>query len=82
MLLNLSLKEEVLEETDAFKYLGAIVGKNGGFLEDVLNRVNEGAKVSGALSKVWRVRSLGINVKRMYLFICSCGWRCQKLLWG
>ena len=63
--MNLSLKEEVLEETDAFKYLGAIVGKNGGVLEYVLNRVNEGAKVSGALSKVWRVRSLGINVKRM-----------------
>ena len=26
--LNLSLKREVLEEVDAFKYLGTIVGKN------------------------------------------------------
>ena len=31
----------------------------------MLNRVNEGAKVADAMSKIWRVRSLGINVKRM-----------------
>ena len=31
----------------------------------MLNRVNEGAKVAEALRRVWRVRSLGINVKRV-----------------
>ena len=31
----------------------------------MLNRVNERAKEADAMSKVWRVRSLGINVKRM-----------------
>ena len=62
---QLNLKGEVLEGVDTFKYLGTIVGKNGGVWGDVLNRVNEGAKVACAISRVWRVRSLGINVKRM-----------------
>ena len=56
--LNLSLKGEVLEEVDPFKYLGGIVGKNGGVEEEVLIRVKEGAKVAGTMSRVWRVRYL------------------------
>ena len=63
--LNLRLNEEILEEVDSFRYLGSIVGKNGGVSEDVISRVNEGAKVSGAMNRIWRVRSLGVNVKRM-----------------
>ena len=54
-----------MEEVDSFKYLGSIVSKNGGVVEDVISRVNEGAKVSGALSRIWRVGSFGIGVKRM-----------------
>ena len=52
----MSLKGEVLEEVDAFKYLGAIVSKNEGVEVRILNRVNEGVKVVGAMSRVWRVR--------------------------
>ena len=63
--IEIYLKGEVLEEVHAFKYLGAIVGKNGGVEEDVLNRVNEVAKVAGAMSRVCRVRSQSINVKKM-----------------
>ena len=63
--LSLSLKGEVLEEVESFKYLGSIVGKNGGAVEDVISRVNEGAKVSGAMSRLWKVRSVGVNVKKM-----------------
>ena len=37
--LNLSLKREVLEEVDTYKFLVAIVGKNEGVQVDVLNRV-------------------------------------------
>ena len=48
----LSLKGEILEDVDSFKYVGSIVSKNGGVLEDVIGRVNEGAKVSGALSRI------------------------------
>ena len=52
-------------KVDSLKYLGATVGKNGGVTEDVKSRVNEGAKVSGAMNRIWKCRSLGINVKRM-----------------
>ena len=38
--MDLSLDEDTLEEVDSFKYLGSIVSKNGGVVEDV----NEGAK--------------------------------------
>ena len=33
--LNLSSKGTVVEEVDAFKYMGAIVGKNGGVHKDL-----------------------------------------------
>ena len=50
---------------DSFEYPGSIVSKIEGVDEDVMGRVNEGAKVSGALSRIWKVRSFGMNVKRM-----------------
>ena len=31
----------------------------------MLNRVNERAKVAGAINKVWVIRSLGINLKKI-----------------
>ena len=46
--INLSLKRKILEEVDACKYMGAIVDKNRRVLGDVLKRVNEVAKESGA----------------------------------
>ena len=46
-------------------YLGAIVSKIGGVVEDVISRVNEEAKVSGALSRIWKVGSFGVGVKIM-----------------
>ena len=63
--LDLSLNEELLEEVDSFKYLGSIVSKNGDVVDDVISRVNERSKVSGALSKIWRVGSFGIGVKKI-----------------
>ena len=38
--------------------------------------MNEGAKVAGAMSRGWRVRSLGINVKGMMdeiIVLCCIG---------
>ena len=31
----------------------------------MISRVKEGAKVSGAMNSIWKVGSLGIDVKRM-----------------
>ena len=63
--MDLSLNGEMLVDEDSFKSLGSILSKNGGVVEDVTSRVNEGAKVSGALSRIWKVGSFGIGVKRM-----------------
>ena len=58
--MDLSLNGEMLEEVDYFKYLGSIVSKNGGAVQDVISRANEGAKVPGALSKIWKFRSFEV----------------------
>ena len=52
---------EMLEEVNSFKYLGSTISNNGGVVEDVISSVNEGANVSGALSRIWRVGSFGIG---------------------
>ena len=49
--------EKCWEEVDSFKYLRTITSKNRGVAEDVIGRVNEGARVSGAMSRIWKVRS-------------------------
>ena len=46
--LDLRLKGEMLEEVDSFKYLGSIVSKNGGVVEDVISRVNVSLGVQAA----------------------------------
>ena len=61
---NFSLNREILEEVDTFKYLGSVVSRNGGVVDDVNARINEGAKVGGALKSVWKVRSVSMGVKR------------------
>ena len=38
--------------------------ENGGVVEDENGRWNEGAKVSGAMNRIWKVRSLDLNAKR------------------
>ena len=55
----------MLEEVESFKYLGSTIGKNGGVVEDVIGRVNDGAKVSDATKRLWKVGFLGVNVKTM-----------------
>ena len=56
---------EMLEEVDFFMYLGLSAGKNGGVVEEEKSRVNEGAQISCTMNRIWKVRSLGIGVKRM-----------------
>ena len=50
--MDLRLNGEMLEEIDSDKYLESIGSRNGGVFEDVINRVNEGAKVLGAFSRI------------------------------
>ena len=59
--LDSSLNEEMLEEVDPFKYLGSVISKNWVVVDDVIMRVNEGAKGSGALSRIWKVGLFSIG---------------------
>ena len=58
--LDLSWNEEILE-VGSLKYLGSIASRNGD-VKNVISSMNEGAKVSGAVNRIWRVGSLGINL--------------------
>ena len=63
--MNLSLNEEILEKVNSFKYLGSVIGKNEDVVEDVMSRWNEAAKVSGAMNRMWKTKSSGVNIKRI-----------------
>ena len=60
--LNLSLNEQILKEFGSFKYLGSVMDKNKCAVEDLITRVNKGAEVSGTMNRIWKVRSLCVNV--------------------
>ena len=64
--LSLSLNGETLEDVDFYWYLVSIIGKNGGEVEDVIGRVNEGSNISGTINRLWKVRSPGVNVRMIY----------------
>ena len=53
-----------LEEEDCFKYLGSQVSADGGCERDVVHRMNEGYRASGALKGVLSYRGSGINAKK------------------
>ena len=61
---NFSLNGEVLEEVDSFKYLGLVVSRKGGGVDDVNARINERATVWGVFKSVWKVRSVSVGGKR------------------
>ena len=49
----------------------------------MIGRVNEGEKVSGAVNRQWKVRNLGLNVKRMMyesIVVSSVLYGADKLL--
>ena len=48
-----------------FLLFGSIIGKNGGVIENVSGRMSREAKVSGAMNRLRKVRSQGVNVTRM-----------------
>ena len=62
--LNVRLNGEVLEEVETFKYLGSIIGKDVGVSKDVSQRVSDGAAAYGTMKSIWRVKEVGIRVKK------------------
>ena len=62
--MNVMLNGERLEEVDCFRYLGSKVSVDGSVEVEVKSRINEAGKVLGGMKRVFRCRSLGMNVKR------------------
>ena len=58
-IMHVILKGEMLEEVDCFKYLGSQVAADGRCEMDVIHRMNEGYRASGALKSVLSNRGLG-----------------------
>ena len=63
-LLNIMLNGERMEVVNSFKYLGSCFSSDGGVKEDVSMRVGEGMKTFGAMKRMWKSRSLNVEVKR------------------
>jgi len=62
--MNVVLKGQVLEEVNMFKYLGSNVSANGGCENEVVYRLNEGAKVLGVVNRVVRSMNVSLGAKR------------------
>ena len=62
--MNVHLNGEVLGEVESFKYLGRIISKDAGVSMDVRQRVREGAAAYGAMESIWRVKEVGMRVKK------------------
>ena len=52
------------EKIDSFKYLGALIGKKGEVVENMVEGANERAKVSATMKRLRKVRPLGLEAKR------------------
>ena len=50
---NVVLKGQVLEEVNMFKYLGSNLSANGSCENEVVHRLNEGAKVLRVVNRVF-----------------------------
>ena len=62
--LNVRLNGDVLEEVESFKYLGSVISRGGGVSVDVRQRMSDGAAAYGAMKSIWRVKEVGVRVKR------------------
>ena len=57
--MHVILNGDPLEEVDRFKYLGSQVAADGRCERDVVHRMNEGYRASGALKSLLSNRGLG-----------------------
>ena len=60
---NISMNGEILEEVDSFKYLGAIINKEGTSLQEVKTRLAIALAAMTKLSKIWQSNKIQISSK-------------------
>lgn len=77
---KLTIGNQEIEEVDKFCYLGSIISKTGGTMEDILQRINKARCAFSKLNNVWRcpqisrltkIRIFNTNVKSVLLYACE-----------
>ena len=59
----IKLEEQVLEEVEAFTYLGSVVDKQGGTDADVRARIGKARAVCLQLKNIWSSKELSLKTK-------------------
>jgi hypothetical protein len=59
--------ERKIENVDKFPYLGSIVTKEGGSMEDVRNKISEANGAFNQLQKVWKSSDISLQTKLIIL---------------
>ena len=62
--LKVWLNGELIEEVVLFKYLGSVISKDARVSTDVRQSVSEGAAAYGAMKSIWRLKEVGMKVKK------------------
>ena len=62
--LKVWLNGELIEEVVLFKYLGSVISKDARVSMDVRQSVSEGAAAYGAMKSIWRLKEVGMKVKK------------------
>jgi hypothetical protein len=60
---SIKLEEQVLEEVEAFTYLGSVVDKQGGTDADVRARIGKARAVFVQLKNIWGSKELSLKAK-------------------
>jgi hypothetical protein len=64
---NFTIDGIEIENVDIFPYLGSIVTKEGGSMEDVRNKISKENEVFNQLQKVWKSSDISLRTKlRIY----------------
>ena len=62
--LSVSLKGEMLEEVESFRYLGSEISRSAEMSMEVEQRTKEGMATYGAMKSIWKVKEVGMNAKK------------------
>ena len=60
---KLTLGNKRIDQVDSFTFLGNIISKDGGSIEDVKSRIAKAGGISSLLKKVWKNRRISLQPK-------------------
>ena len=85
---SLKLENRDINEVNTFKYLGAIIRKDGSLEDEFTERLKKGNQVMGRLSKIWKSHRLSIHTKiKLYISLVRSvltygneSWYCNETI--